>query len=137
MLKIPPFEDHVVIYHSAEDGCWIAHSLKMDQIGTGERIVDALADFIRCANALLKLADSDESIAYLREAPDAIKELARNSKVLPREIYEVAHKHATGEWPKDWSLPEPKNQKKTRFSRPRSKRTVPFRSRADSWASRG
>lgn len=101
------FSDKAVIYHSPEDGCWIAHSLKTDQIGTGDQVIDALADLIRGVRAVLRLAEKDESIAYLRDAPGEIKKLAARSKTLPREIFEVAYRRATGGWPKDWTIPEP------------------------------
>lgn len=93
--------DEIVVYHSDEDGCWIAHSLRADQIGAGDRIVDALADLIRCMHSLLEMAAGDESIKHIREAPEEIKAIARTSTPLPGEIYEVAHKMATGEWPAD------------------------------------
>lgn len=102
------FSDTAVIYHSPEDGCWIAHSLKTDQIGTGEQVVDALADLIRGVHAVLRLARKDHSIAYLRAAPSEIKRRAAGSKKLPSEIFEVAYRRATGRWPQDWSIPEPK-----------------------------
>jgi hypothetical protein len=34
----------VVIFHSKEDQCWIAHGLHTDQIGTGESMLKALED---------------------------------------------------------------------------------------------
>lgn len=101
------FSDTAVIYHSQEDNCWIAHSLRTDQIGTGDQVVDALADLLRGVRAVLRLAEKDESIAYLREAPGEIKKLASRSKKLPGEIFEIAYRHATGGWPKDWTIPEP------------------------------
>ncbi|HLL89737.1 MAG TPA: hypothetical protein VK324_10555 [Tepidisphaeraceae bacterium] len=91
--------DQIVVYLSKEDGCWLAHSLRMDQIGAGERIVDALADLIRGVHAVLANATEDESLAYLREAPEEVQAIARQAQTLPAEIYEVAHKVATGEWP--------------------------------------
>ena len=92
--------DEVVVYYSADDGCWIAHSLHTDQIGTGDRIVDSMAALVRGISAILKLAEADETIAFLREAPARIQKLARSAKALPLEVYEVAHKMATGRWPK-------------------------------------
>jgi hypothetical protein len=93
------FDDDVVIYRSAEDGGWVAHSLRTDQIGAGDRIVDALAELIRAVHGLLHLAEEDETIAYLREAPAEVQDLAADANVLPLEIFEVAHKMATGTWP--------------------------------------
>lgn len=99
--RIEPFEDEVVIYHSEEDGCWVAHSLRTDQVGAGDRIVDALATLIRGIHGLCRLAAQDRTVGYLREAPAEIQNLARKAKVLPLEVYEVAHKMATGQWPED------------------------------------
>jgi hypothetical protein len=96
---LPSITDRIVVYFSPEDQCWIAHSLRMDQIGTGERIVDAMATLIRGASAVLECAAEDETLAYLREAPEEIQQKARDAKDLPLEIYEVAHKMALGKWP--------------------------------------
>jgi len=95
------FPDQVAVYHSEEDGCWIAHSLRTDQIGTGARIVDALADLIRGMVAFLELASADKTINLFRDAPPEVQEIAKRSKALPGEIFEVAHKMATGQWPKE------------------------------------
>ena len=95
------FADTVVIYYSREDRCWVAHSLRTDQIGTGNRIVDALADVMRAVDQVCALAASDSSIAYLREAPAEIRKLARRAKKLPGEIHEIAHRMARGSWPRD------------------------------------
>jgi hypothetical protein len=99
--KVKSFTDRALIYHSPDDGCWIAHSLRTDQIGTGVDMGRALADLIRAIDQLLDLADEDETIAYLREAPQEIQDRAAACKELPGEIYEVAHKLARGEWPDD------------------------------------
>jgi hypothetical protein len=99
--KIAGFKDTLVIYHSQEDGCWIAHSLRTDQIGTGVDMGRALADAIRGIDQLLEIAKEDETVAYLREAAPKIQDMASASKPLPKEIYEVAHKLARGEWPDD------------------------------------
>lgn len=101
LVNIPPFEDMAVLYHSADDNCWIAHSLRTDQIGTGGDMGEALEELIRGIDQLLAIADSDATVAYLREAPTAIQDLAKHSKKLPAEIYEVAHKRARGCWPED------------------------------------
>jgi len=95
------FTDQAVIYHSAEDGCWIAHSLRTDQLGTGADMTRALADLIRAIHQVLDVSAADETIAFLREAPAPIQALAKTSKPLPREIYEVAHKMVHGNWPAD------------------------------------
>lgn len=97
--EISRFDDTVVIYHSDEDGCWIAHSLRADQIGTGDRIVDALADLIKAMDQVCRLAARDPSVAYLRDAPPEVQERARSSSPLPREINEVAYRMARGDGP--------------------------------------
>ena len=108
------FQDEVVVYRSKQDGCWIAHSLRADQIGTGERVVEALADLIRAMRALTDLARRDESIAYLREAPADVQAIAKRSTPLPKEVFEVAHKMVTGEWPDEFELDfRPKNDHAT------------------------
>ena len=61
--KTPDAAESVVIYWSAEDNCWIAHSLYMDQIGTGRRVVDALADLIKAMNAVLREAMADPTLS--------------------------------------------------------------------------
>jgi hypothetical protein len=99
--KLPGFTDSVVIYHSTDDNCWIAHSLRTDQVGTGVDMGRALADLIQGIDQLLEIASEDVTVAYLREAPADVRAIAAKSKPLPKEIYEVAHKIARGEWPED------------------------------------
>lgn len=100
-------DDSVVIYWSEDDGRWIAHSLKTDQVGTGDRIVDALADVLNAVKSVCEEAEKDPTLAVLRDAPHDIRERAARAKKLPREIYEVAHKMVHGTWPEDWNPPEP------------------------------
>jgi hypothetical protein len=73
---IKGFTDSAFIYCSAEDGCWIAHSLRNDQSRTGIDMAHALVDLIQGFDNVLALADEDDSIAYLREAPADIRERA-------------------------------------------------------------
>ena len=108
MKQIPPaFEDMVVIYSSEEDGGWVAHSLRTDQIGIGGGIADALAEVMRAVTSVCILAAKDRTIQYLREAPENIQQLADASDALPREIYEVAYRKVTGTWPKGWDVTQP------------------------------
>jgi len=93
-----------VIYYDTEDECWVAHSLDTDQVGTGGRIVDALADLIRAVQALFELAKQDNSIALFRKAPPEIVAKIKKAKKLPGEVYEVAHRMVHGKWPSDVSL---------------------------------
>ena len=48
---------------------------------------------------MLKLAEDDQTVSYLRNAPREIQELARRSTPLPGEVFEVAQKIAMGKWP--------------------------------------
>jgi hypothetical protein len=95
------FQETLVIFHSKEDRCWIAHGLHTDQIGTGDSVLDALTDAIRGIDAVLLIAHDDPTIAYLREAPKEIQKLAKKAKPLPREIYEIAHRKVRGQWPSE------------------------------------
>jgi hypothetical protein len=97
-------EEEAVIYFSDEDGCWIAHGLRTDQIGTGERVVDALADLIRAVDEVAQLAAEDESIAVLRSAPDQVLSLAASAQLLPLEVFDVAYKMVHGTWPDNIEL---------------------------------
>jgi NTP pyrophosphatase (non-canonical NTP hydrolase) len=101
--------DEVVIYWSKDDHCWIAHTIQTDQIGTGDRIVDALADVLKAVASIIEEAERDCTLAIYRDAPDEIKDIAKTAKRLPHEIYEVAHKMVHGDWPKDWNPPEPRD----------------------------
>jgi hypothetical protein len=80
-------EDYLVIYHSQEDDCWIAHSLRTDQIGTGDSILSALTDALRAVEQVWNLSQEDPSVAFLREAPPEIQQMEKTAKRLPREIY--------------------------------------------------
>jgi hypothetical protein len=100
-------DESAVIYFSHEDNCWIAHGLHTDQIGTGVRIVDALADFLKAVEQICEEGEKDRTLAVLREAPPEIKARYKAANKLPGEIYEVAHKMVHGQWPNNWSPPEP------------------------------
>jgi hypothetical protein len=105
------FGDSVVIYFSEDDNCWVAHGLRTDQIGTGESIVDALADVLKAVQAVYEEALNDGSLAVHRDAPKEIQEMFETAKDLPGEIFEVAYKMAHGKWPEDWNPPEQKEPK--------------------------
>lgn len=98
MTKIG-LQDIAVIYHSQEDEGWIAHSIHTDQVGIGNTPTNALAELIRLVDKLLALASADDSVAFLRKAPDEVIEHVKQSKPFPIEWFEVAHKKARGEWP--------------------------------------
>jgi hypothetical protein len=106
--KRPEFSETIVIYHSPDEGGWVAHGLRTDQVGIAASPVDALAQFIRLLRQLLKEAAVDLSISIHREAPYDVQEMAGRSRMLPEEIVEVAHWKALGRWPEDWQLQLPK-----------------------------
>jgi predicted RNase H-like HicB family nuclease len=62
----------VVLYR--EDGLWVAHSLEMDVIGTGQSREDALAELKGNVEAQLSFARF-KNISPFRNAPDAIQRL--------------------------------------------------------------
>ena len=99
--KMGKFEDTFVIYFSKTDDCWIGHSLKTDQIGTGDCVLDALVDATIAVKAAYDIAKNDSSIDFLRQAPQDIQEIAKRAKNLPKELAEIAYKRITGDWPED------------------------------------
>jgi hypothetical protein len=115
-------DDIAVLYRSEEDSVWVAHSLRTDQIGTGARIVDALADLIRAVDEVVAIAAGDATVAYLREAPAEIQKIKESAECLPSEIYEVAHKIARGQWPQeidpDFSVKDDKKEFVTKMTEP-------------------
>lgn len=108
-------KDTLVIYYSDEDRCWVAHSLHTDQIGMGERIIDALADALTAIEQVRKVAREDPSVNMWCEAPPEIKALANDAKVLPRELYEIAYKMAHGMWPAEIDM-KAESDTRSRFS---------------------
>ena len=100
-----------VIYESKKDNCWIAHSLRTDQIGTGDDPLEALADLLVAVDQLLELAQEESDIEVFRPAPKYIQNMARRAMRLPKEIYEIAHRKARGDWPLDISLNLPKRRR--------------------------
>jgi hypothetical protein len=113
------FRETCVIYASSEDDCWVAHGLRTDQIGTGNCVVDALADFMKAMDQVLKAASEGKNITVLRAAPPEIKAMAKRARPLPREIYEIAHKKLYGRWPRDFCVASPGKQMfKTTVSEP-------------------
>ena len=94
-----------VIYASTEDRCWLAHGLYTDQIGTGEDLADALRDYIVAVEQVMEAVAADETINPFRRAPVDVFKLFENAVDIPREIYEIAHRRATGDWPEEFNCP--------------------------------
>ena len=87
---IPDFDDFLVVDYSEDDGCWVAHSLRTDQIGTGPTKVEALADLIRAVYQVCDAAAEDESIAYLRDAAPETQALAKTVAPITAEEMDEA-----------------------------------------------
>jgi hypothetical protein len=91
--------DAYLIYECPDDRVWVAHNLYADQIGTGDNIVEALADCMKAVEQVIALAAHDPSVVAWREAPEDVQRQARNARQLPQKMYEVAYKKARGTWP--------------------------------------
>jgi hypothetical protein len=61
--------DVCLVYWSQADKRYVAHSMRTDQIGTGDCIVHAMADLLHAVKDLLELAEQDASIQVLKPAP--------------------------------------------------------------------
>jgi hypothetical protein len=92
------FVDTFAIYYSREDKYWVAHSLRTDQFGTGDCVVDALVDGLKAVDQILALARKKPNIQIFCEAPEAVQEIAKNARKLPDEIFQIAHKRLYGKW---------------------------------------
>lgn len=112
--KIKAFKDTCVIYYSRTDKCWVAHSLRMDQIGAGDCVVEALAELIKAVDHVLHCAQRDATLGVLREAPAWVRAKVTNAQKLPAEVYEIAYKMVRGQWPEKFE-PEFKYPKNRRF----------------------
>jgi hypothetical protein len=85
-----PFMDECLIYHSDEDRAWIAHSLKTDQLGFGDCVVNALVDLLIGTKNLLKLKKKDPEIEIFHQASPEIIAESEKAKPLPSVLWEVA-----------------------------------------------
>ena len=99
--KVKPrqFRDTYVIYHSAADACWIAHSLRTDEFGTGDSIITALVDGMKAVDQCIKLVKQNPEISLFSDAPQEIWDMAATAEKLPKEMSEIAHKKLYGIWP--------------------------------------
>lgn len=93
------FTDTIFLYWSDDDDAYVGHSLSTDQVGVGDRLVDALAETIRMIEHARAMHREDPEIELFCSAPVEVVELAKQSKELPKEIYEIAHKMVHGKWP--------------------------------------
>lgn len=94
------FRDTYVIYFSKDDKCWIAHSLRIDEFGTGDSIITALMDGMKAVDQCIELVKQNPKIELFSDAPQEIWDMARTSDKLPKEMYDIAHKKLYGQWPK-------------------------------------
>ena len=80
-----------VLYPSKTDkGRYVAHSLRTDQIGVGDCIVDAYCELVKAIHALLQEAQRDATIDIYQDAPDDIWAMLNDARKLPDEIAEIA-----------------------------------------------
>ena len=114
--RVQPNPYDCMIYWSKQDECWVAHSLRTDQIGLGQGPVYALADMIKAVDQVMDVAAEDASITPWREAPARVQNMVEKADVLPREMYEVAHRMALGEWPKHLDIVDVKPPTRRRFT---------------------
>lgn len=96
MLK----NDVWVIYPSQQDeGKYVAHSLRTDQLGVGECIVDALVELVLALRTLLKERRRDTRVDIYRDAPAEVWDMLNHAKRLPKEIEEIAQMRLEGKHP--------------------------------------
>ena len=91
--------DQLVIYYLRGDKCWVAHSLRTDQVGTGKHPLEAMVDAMKAIRQVMALAQDDPSINPWREAPQRIQKLALKSELLPDVVSQLALRMANGLWP--------------------------------------
>jgi len=109
-----PYADLWVIYPSRlEPGQYVAHSLRTDQVGVGDCVLDAYLELAANIRGLLREAKRDPRIEIYQEAPPAIWKLAAKARPLPREIEEIAAQRLTGH------MPESEHNHIPRYRKPR------------------
>ena len=92
-------KDQILIYWSTDDDAFVAHGINTDQMGMGPRVVDALAGAIQAIACLGEESVRDPNVTIYSPAPAEVRELFEQADELPKEIFEIAHKMAIGEWP--------------------------------------
>lgn len=86
-----------VIYPSQEDeGKYVAHSLRTDQVGVAECIVDSLVELVVALRTLMKERRRDPRIDIYCDAPAEVWEMLNHAKPLPKEIEEIAQMRLDG-----------------------------------------
>ena len=84
------FRDECLIYYSEQDKSWVAHSLKTDQLGYGDCVVNAIVDLLVGTQNLLELQRKDPDVEVLCPAPAEIVKLGKKASPLPEVLWEVA-----------------------------------------------
>ncbi len=110
------FWDIFAIYFSKSDKCWIAHSLRTDQFGTGDCVLNAFIDGMKAVDQVVELAKKHPDIEVFHDAPEKIQQIAKDAIPLPKEILEIAHKKLYGKWPKELQV-EFKSEHSVSFTR--------------------
>lgn len=98
------FKDEFVVYYSKEDNSWIAHSLRTDQLGFGDCVVDALSDLLVGLHNLIDLAKKGQPIIILNEAPPEIQLIRQTAKILPDCIAQIAIERYYHQLPSEWGV---------------------------------
>jgi hypothetical protein len=94
-LQVP--QDACVIYPSKEGrGKYVAHSLRTDQIGVGDSLLDAYVELLRALRALYADARNDPRVVTDRLAPDDVWKMLPVARRLPRELEENAIRIVNG-----------------------------------------
>lgn len=93
------FRETLVLYEDP-DGRWVSHGLRIDQIGTGDDVIEALADGMKAVESTVALSERRNDIALLRDAPKYVHNIAKGAREFPEEIVSIAEKKAYGEWPR-------------------------------------
>jgi hypothetical protein len=81
-----PKKDGILVYYSPQDRVWFAHSLRTDQIGCGDGILEAIESLLRGIKTILEMRKPDPSIELWHEAPPSIQSKFKNAKPLPCEF---------------------------------------------------
>lgn len=85
-VDISRFADHFVVYRSQEDeGLFVAHSVRTDQVGVADSVVEAVHEMYCSLHALLEDARKDKNLQIDQLAPDPVVKLFLAAEWLPDE----------------------------------------------------
>jgi len=84
------FEDILVIFPSegdVEEGLWVAHSVRTDQVGVGHDPIEAVRELAACVRELLLEAASDDRVRVEQLAPAEVIRRISGARPLPEEAW--------------------------------------------------